>query len=81
MALGLPWAVYASAVEPVHIDNATVLVVIMICSTGLFLFFMLTSSWTLSAWHGYVMLGAYALFNVYVVVEAIPSTNIPGPAN
>jgi len=65
----------------VHIDNATVLTAIMIGSTGLFLFFCFTSNWTFSAWHGYVMLAVYALFNVYVAVEAIPSTNIPGPAN
>ena len=44
--------------------------------------------WSISHWpadeytarHGYFLLVLYFLFNVYVVLDAIPQTNVPGPS-
>ena len=33
-----------------------------------------------TARHGYFLLVLYFLFNVYVVLDAIPQTNVPGPS-
>jgi hypothetical protein len=33
-----------------------------------------------TARHGYFLLFLYFLFNVYVVLDAIPATNVPGPS-
>ena len=30
--------------------------------------------------HGYFLLVLYFLFNVYVILDAIPATNVPGPS-
>ena len=40
----------------------------------------LTNAWTYTARHGYFLLVLYFLFNVYVVLDAIPQTNVPGPS-
>ena len=40
----------------------------------------LTNAWTYTAGHGYFLLVLYFLFNVYVVLDAIPQTNVPGPS-
>ena len=37
-------------------------------------------NWTYTARHGYFLLFLYFLFNVYVVLDAIPATNVPGPS-
>ena len=39
-----------------------------------------TNAWTYTARHGYFLLVLYFLFNVYVVLDAIPATNVPGPS-
>ena len=36
--------------------------------------------WTYTARHGYFLLVLYFLFNVYVILDAIPATNVPGPS-
>ena len=40
----------------------------------------LTNAWTYTARHGYFLLVLYFLFNVYVILDAIPATNVPGPS-
>ena len=49
-------------------------------STVVFLVISLTNAWTYTARHGYFLLVLYFLFNVYVVLDAIPQTNVPGPS-
>jgi len=80
IALGLPWAIYASAYGPVHIAHAFELTLLMALSTVVFLIISLTNAWTYTARHGYFLLVLYFLFNVYVVLDAIPQTNVPGPS-
>ena len=81
IALGLPWAIYASAYGPVHIAHAFELTLLMALSTVVFLIISLTNAWTYTARHGYFLLVLYFLFNVYVVLDAIPQTNVPGPSD
>ena len=76
IALGLPWAIYASAYGPVHIAHAFELTLLMALSTVVFLIISLTNAWT----YTYFLLVLYFLFNVYVVLDAIPQTNVPGPS-
>ena len=80
IALGLPWAIYASAYGPVHIAHAFELTLLMALSTVVFLIISLTNAWTYTARHGYFLLVLYVLFNVYVILDAIPQTNVPGPS-
>ena len=80
IALGLPWAIYASAYGPVHIAHAFELTLLMALSTVVFLVISLTNAWTYTARHGYFLLVLYFLFNVYVILDAIPATNVPGPS-
>ena len=52
----------------------------MALSTVVFLIISLTNAWTYTARHGYFLLVLYFLFNVYVILDAIPATNVPGPS-
>lgn len=80
IALGLPWACYASAYGPVHIAHAFELTLVMALSTLVFLAISLANAWTYYPRHGYGLLFLYFLFNVYVILDAIPETNVPGPS-
>ena len=71
---------YASTEAPVHIHHAVELTCIMALSTVVFLLFSVTNNWTYTARHGLVLLFLYFLFNVYVVLDAIPAANVPGPS-
>lgn len=78
IALGLPWAIYATAVEPIYVDSALVLTCVMAASTGFFILVALASRWMLRRAIGVVMLGLYGAFILYVILEAIPGINISG---
>ncbi len=80
IALGLPWAFYAAAVEPVRIESAFALTLIMALSTATFLLFSVAGNWTYGRWQGYALLALYGAFNLYVALDAIPAAHVPGPS-
>ena len=78
VALGLPWAIYATAVEPIKIDSTLVLTCLMAASTGTFLVAAFASNWAISRPFGFLMLGLYVAFDLYVILEAVPGLPISG---
>lgn len=78
VALGLPWAIYATAVEPIKIDSTLVLTCLMAASTGTFLVVAFASSWAISRPFGFLLLGLYIAFDLYVILEAVPGLPISG---
>ena len=80
IALGLPWAFYAAAVEPVRIESAFALTLIMALSTATFLLFSVAGNWTYGRWQGYALLALSGAFNLYVALDAIPAAHVPGPS-